>query len=219
MRVKICGITQIEQAQAIASLGVDTLGFICFPPSPRYVNPAEIRDMIRGLPESLKSIGVFVNAPVEVIKETVELSRLTGVQLHGEESPEFCTSLRQLLPKVEIIKAFRVKNTDSLNEAISYSHCVDSWLLDAYEPGLPGGTGKTLAWHDLQSFVPPLPWLLAGGLTPENILLALSQLQPDGIDLSSGVERSPGDKDVDGVARLLEQLKDSAQSGKKPRAK
>jgi phosphoribosylanthranilate isomerase len=85
---------------------------------------------------------------------------------------------------------------------------VDSWLLDAYEPGLNGGTGKTLAWQDLQSFIPPLPWLLAGGLTPENILLALSQVQPDGIDLSSGVERSPGDKDVAGVARLLEQLRD-----------
>jgi phosphoribosylanthranilate isomerase len=214
MRVKICGITQIKQAQAIASVGVDTLGFICFPPSPRYLNPNEISLIVQSLPENVQTIGVFVNESLEVIKDIVLKTGLTGVQLHGQESVEFCLSLKELLPSREIIKAMRVKNPDSLREIVAYSDYVDTLLLDAYDPHLQGGTGKTLVWEDLRSFRPPLPWLLAGGLTPENIVMALTQLQPDGIDLSSGVERSrrdplrgtPGDKDLAKVVRLWQQL-------------
>lgn len=206
MRVKICGITQLKQAQAIANLGADTLGFICFPPSPRYLHPQEIQLIIEGLPKSLKCIGVFVNASLGVITDTVAQTRLTGVQLHGSESPDFCRSLRQLLPEIEIIKAFRVKGKENLCEVSIYADCVDTLLLDAYDPNIQGGTGKTLPWSSLESFSPPNPWFLAGGLTPDNLPLALSQLHPDGIDLSSGVERSPGDKDVEKVARLFEQL-------------
>lgn len=206
MRVKICGVTKLKQAQAIASLGVDTLGFICFPASPRYLNPNEINLIVQGLPENVQTIGVFVNESVEVIRDIVLNTGLTGVQLHGQESVEFCLSVRELLPGREIIKAIRVKNADSLAKILAYSDYVDSLLLDAYDPHLQGGTGKTLVWQDLSSFCPPKPWLLAGGLTPENIVLALTQLQPDGIDLSSGVERSPGDKDLEKVVLLWEQL-------------
>jgi len=208
MRVKICGITQLKQAQAIADLGIDLLGFICFPPSPRYLNPEGIKDIIRSLPSQVQSVGVFVDVPRETIGDIVRETGLTAVQLHGHESPEFCLRLREYLTNLEIIKAVRVKDANSLLGLEIYSSSIDTLLLDAYTPNSYGGTGQTIALSQLQSFRSPLPWLLAGGLTPENVVEVLNQVQPDGIDLSSGVERSPGDKDIDRVALLLEQLRD-----------
>jgi phosphoribosylanthranilate isomerase len=108
---------------------------------------------------------------------------------------------------VEILKALRVKTTECLDQAVTYGSYVDTLLLDAYHPQLLGGTGKTLDWKTLQQFNPKCPWFLAGGLTPDNVLDALTKLQPHGIDLSSGVERSPGDKDLDKVAQLFEKVK------------
>jgi phosphoribosylanthranilate isomerase len=206
MRIKICGITKIEQGKAIADFGADTLGFICFPPSPRYLEAAKIKSIVQELPKTVTSIGVFVNSDLTKIEETVKETGLTGVQLHGHETPNFCIQLRELLPKVEIIKALRIKNLESLNQLELYANSVDTLLLDAYHPQIQGGTGQTLPWEDLRSWKPPLPWFLAGGLTPQNITTALSQLKPNGIDLSSGVECAPGDKDLELVAHLFEQL-------------
>ena len=112
----------------------------------------------------------------------------------------------------EIIKALRVRSSEALNQADTYAGSVDTLLLDAYHPQMQGGTGQTLDWKSLQQFNPSCPWLLAGGLTPDNILDALNQVQPAGIDLSSGVERSPGDKDLTKVAKLFEQLHFSMQT-------
>ena len=206
MRVKICGITKPEQGSAIASLGATALGFICARQSPRYIANAQINAIVKDLPPSVDRIGVFVNASREEIRQVVMETGLTGVQLHGDESPEFCQRLRQLLPRIELIKALRIKNPESLSEVARYFDCIDTLLVDAYHPHLFGGTGKTLNWQTLAQFRPSLPWLLAGGLTPENIVGALSQLKPDGIDLSSGVERSPGDKDLTKVALLFDAL-------------
>lgn len=206
MRVKICGITQPGQGRAIAKLGATDLGFICVPSSPRYVTPSQIQAVVRQLPPATGKIGVFAGAVPEEICRAVEIAQLTGVQLHGGEPPEFCQELRQLLPTVELIKAFRLKNAQSLAELAVYYSAIDTLLLDAYHPQQLGGTGKTLNWQALQQFSPPLPWLLAGGLAPDNVLEALSYLHPSGIDLSSGVERSPGDKDLLKVARLFQQL-------------
>ncbi|MGK7877333.1 MAG: phosphoribosylanthranilate isomerase [Xenococcaceae cyanobacterium] len=209
MRVKICGITQPEQGWAIANLGATALGFICVQKSPRYVDIARIKTIVKQLPPEVDRIGVFANASSSEIGEIVAETALTGVQLHGDESPEFCQQLRQFLPNIELIKTLRIKTPESLSEANAYTNYVDTLLLDAYHPQLLGGTGKTLNWEALAKFHPNLPWLLAGGLTPENILDALKQLHPSGIDLSSGVERSPGDKDLDKVAQLFEKLKKS----------
>jgi phosphoribosylanthranilate isomerase len=206
MRVKICGITKPEQGQAIAQMGATALGFICVQASPRYISALEIQAIASGLPAAVDRIGVFANATVVEICQTVELSGLSAVQLHGAETPEFCQQLRQILPGVEILKALRVKTDEFLAAAAAYEAYVDTLLLDAYHPQLLGGTGKTLNWETLQEFRPSCPWLLAGGLTPDNVLDALSCLQPSGIDLSSGVERSPGDKDLEKVARLFQQL-------------
>ncbi|BAY24714.1 N-(5'-phosphoribosyl)anthranilate isomerase [Calothrix sp. NIES-2100] len=206
MRVKICGITQPQQSVAIASLGATALGFICVPTSPRYVNILQIQAAVAPLPKNVDKIGVFANTSITEIKQTVVESGLTSVQLHGNESREFCSQLRQALPEVEIIKAFRVKSRDHLQQVAAYSNDIDTLLLDAYHQEHLGGTGQTLDWTMLQQFSPSCPWFLAGGLTPDNILDALSMLQPHGIDLSSGVEKTPGDKDLDQVAKLFSQL-------------
>ena len=207
MRIKICGITKPEQGKAIADLGATTLGFICVSRSPRYVTPQQIALISEYLPSSVERIGVFADTNPQEIVTIASQANLTGIQLHGEETPQFCQHLKTILPKgIELIKALRVKNADSLNKARIYDNIVDTLLLDAYHPQLLGGTGKTLNWQDLSDFNPPLPWLLAGGLTPDNIEDALGQIHPQGIDLSSGVERSPGDKDLDKVAKLFAKL-------------
>lgn len=207
MRIKICGITKPEQGKAIANLGATTLGFICVARSPRYVTPQQIALISEYLPSSVERIGVFADTSPQEIVTIVSQANLTGIQLHGGETPQFCQNLKTLLPdRIELIKALRVKNADSLNNARIYDNIVDTLLLDAYHPQLLGGTGKTLNWQDLSDFNPPLPWLLAGGLTPDNIEDALDQIHPQGIDLSSGVERSPGDKDLDKVAKLFAKL-------------
>ncbi|WP_036482443.1 phosphoribosylanthranilate isomerase [Myxosarcina sp. GI1] len=207
MRVKICGITQAQQGKAIAALGATALGFICVERSPRYVRPQQIKAIVETLPPDVDKIGVFANTASETILQTVLTAKLTSVQLHGHETPEYCDRLRQILPsEIELIKAFRIKTAAILAELKPYLHRIDTILLDAYDPQMLGGTGKTLDWEDLEQFNPELPWLLAGGLTPENILDPLSRLNPDGIDLSSGVERSPGDKDLTKVTQLFEKL-------------
>lgn len=212
MRIKICGITQVDQGQAIAQLGASTLGFICAPTSPRFVTPPQIRAIVDALPphpltgQGVDRIGVFVNASLEEIVETATIGGLTGIQLHGSESPDFCQQLRYALPDRELIKAFRIRSAENLAETVAYERVVDTLLLDAYHPQLQGGTGITLDWSALQQFRPDRPWLLAGGLTPDNVQQALQQLHPDGIDLSSGVERAPGDKDLQLVNRLFEAL-------------
>lgn len=204
MRVKICGITQIAQGKAIVELGADSIGFICVQQSPRYIAPDRLRAIVDALPNETVKVGVFANHELSEIVSVLAAGNLSAIQLHGSESTEFCTQLRrQIAPEVELIKAFRIKSRESLAETQAYTDCVDTFLLDAYHPQMLGGTGHTIDWQDLANFKPALPWMLAGGLTPENIGSALSRLCPDGIDLSSGVERSPGDKDLDQVSRLF----------------
>jgi phosphoribosylanthranilate isomerase len=213
LRVKICGITQPSQGRAIAELGATSLGFICAPESPRYIDPEQIRLVVEQLPvnpttgvPSVDRVGVFVNATLSEIRTTVKIGHLNAVQLHGTESPDFCFQLRSALPGIELIKALRIHVPEALGQADFYQGWVDTLLLDAYHPDQMGGTGQTLNWPKLQKFRPECPWLLAGGLTPDNLLTALSLLQPDGIDLSSGVETAPGDKDLAKVAQLFAQL-------------
>lgn len=207
MRIKICGITQISQAQKIAQLGATALGFICVTQSPRYVKPSKLKKIVANLPPEVDKIGVFANSPLAEIAQLAQTTDLTGIQLHGNESREFCQQLRQkLAPSIEIIKAFRIHTPESLLLTEAYFPVVDTLLLDAYHPHLLGGTGKTIDWQILRRFNPPLPWILAGGLNPDNVRRALIAISPDGIDLSSGVERSPGDKDLSLVSKLFNNL-------------
>jgi phosphoribosylanthranilate isomerase len=212
LRVKICGITRADQARAIAHLGADALGFICVPESPRYIEPEKINHIVTTLPElarsgnNLATIGVFANASLEQIIATVDQVELTGVQLHGQESIEFCRTLRLELPQVELIKAFRVQTAETLTQAKAYADTVDTFLLDAFNPHALGGTGETWDWSLVKDFAPQRPWFLAGGLNGGNAIAALTQVNPSGIDLSSGVETAPGNKDLTLVQQLFETL-------------
>jgi phosphoribosylanthranilate isomerase len=206
MRIKICGITSVEQGMEIAAMGATDLGFICVPSSPRYLNLTKLHPLIMALGSVANTVGVFADFSVMTIVQVVGITELNTVQLHGNESIEFCHQLREALPATEIIKAWRVRDREDLDKIAAYSEVVDTLLLDAYHPDALGGTGQTLDWEQLSAFTPPIPWLLAGGLTPDNIYTALSQLQPDGIDLSSGVEVSPGNKDLALVDRLFTNL-------------
>jgi len=213
MYIKICGITKLDQAQAIAQMGVEALGFICVPTSPRYISAITIGQITSSListpPDSgLDLIGVFLNASVSEICQTVAQSGLTAVQLHGDESPEFCDQVRSQLitakPKIKLIKALRVKDQTGLEKAHLFSNVVDAILLDAYDPHMAGGTGKTLDWQMLRDFRPSCDWWLAGGLSPENVADAIALVCPDGLDVSSGVERSAGDKDIAKVEKFIQ---------------
>ncbi|ANV85428.1 N-(5'-phosphoribosyl)anthranilate isomerase [Picosynechococcus sp. PCC 7003] len=206
MRIKICGLTQVAQAQAIANVGVTDLGFICVQKSPRYVTPTQLATLTAALPGNIGKVGVFANQTVSEMLEFINQGHLTTAQLHGDESPELCQQLRQQRPDIEIIKALRIRDRLSLEAAKNYETVVDALLLDAYHPEQLGGTGHQINWEDLQQFRPAVPWLLAGGLRPDNIQMALSQLHPDGIDLSSGVELSPGIKDLTKVQALMNAL-------------
>jgi phosphoribosylanthranilate isomerase len=212
MRVKICGITKPDQGRSIVQLGATALGFVCVRSSPRYIAPEQIRAIVLELPDGAGSaidrVGVFADAAIEEICQIVAVAGLNAVQLHGNESPQVCQQLRFALPTVELIKALRVRDGAALQQAMVYEQCVDTLLLDAYHPNLLGGTGCTIDWAMLQSFRPCCAWLLAGGLTPDNVQAALQLVSPDGIDLSSGVELAPGDKDLRKVERLFEQLRD-----------
>jgi phosphoribosylanthranilate isomerase len=216
MYIKICGLTKLDQAQAIAQMGVNAIGFICVPASPRYISASAIGQITANLIASkseiadldlLDLIGVFVNASIKEICEIVEIAGLNAVQLHGDESPEFCIELRSQLAEVNIpiklIKAFRVKDQAGLAHALLFSEVVDALLLDAYDPKMAGGTGKILDWQMLRDFAPNCDWWLAGGLSPENVAQAIALVSPSGLDVSSGVERSAGDKDLDKVRKFV----------------
>jgi phosphoribosylanthranilate isomerase len=133
----------------------------------------------------------------------VDQDLFTTLQLHGQESPEFCQQVRTTYPHLRLMKAFRIRDAADLAAIAPYETVVDRVLLDAYHPHVLGGTGQTLDWGALSAFRPRCPWVLAGGLTPDNVATALGQLTPDGIDLSSGVESAPGRKDLSQVARLF----------------
>ncbi len=206
MRIKICGLTQTDQAVAIATMGASVLGFICVKQSPRYVTPAAIHTIVQELPP-VDRFGVFANAPLDLIQQTVDIAHLNGVQLHGQESPNECQQIRLAIPQVELIKALRIRTPQDLEQVSQYAPYVDTFLLDAYHPQHLGGTGHTLDWKTLQTFHPERPWFLAGGLRPDNVTEALSMLSPDGIDLSSGVEIAPGNKDLAKVSQLIKAVR------------
>ncbi|MGB2925758.1 MAG: phosphoribosylanthranilate isomerase [Limnothrix sp.] len=209
MRIKICGLTRLDQAVAIAEMGATDIGFICVKKSPRYITQENIAPIATALPDSVGKVGVFANQSLREVATIIQQGQLSVAQLHGSESPAFCRDLRNVCPKIEIIKALRIRDRESLHTAKVYETVVDALLLDAYHPKQLGGTGHTIDWQDLQKFRPSVPWLLAGGLKPSNIQAALAQLKPDGIDLSSGVEDAPGQKNLQQVQQLMAQLNTS----------
>lgn len=188
VKVKICGITNLEDALVAIDAGADALGFVFYPKSPRHVFPEQAAAIIRLLPPFVQTVGLFVNETLETVNETADLCGLDIVQLHGDETPEFCHSVRR-----RVIKAFRVKAITCLEPMQQYQ--VNGFLLDAWSPSAFGGTGRTFNWEVAACVAKTNRIILAGGLTPDNVAAAVQQVRPYGVDVSSGVESSPGKKD------------------------
>lgn len=190
VRVKICGITSVADALGAVEAGADALGFMFHPSSPRAVTAAQAAAIIRELPPFVSRVGVFVNARAPLLRETARTAGLDTLQLHGEETPAECTGLG-----CPVIKAFRVRDAESLTGLLAYRTA--AWLLDSYVPGVRGGTGARFNWElAVQVVRLGRPVILAGGLTPENVAQAVAKVRPYGVDVSSGVESSPGRKDL-----------------------
>jgi phosphoribosylanthranilate isomerase len=202
-RVKMCGTTRPEDALAAVRYGVDALGFIFYAKSPRYISPADAAEIIKKLPPLIDRVGVFVNAPIEEVVAAAGAG-LSYLQLHGNESVEYCLDIRQRLPFCGIIKAFRVGEESRREDFTPYNECADAFLLDTYVQGAKGGTGKVFDWSIIDRLKLQRPVFLAGGLSSENVVSAIREVQPFAVDINSGVESQPGIKDHARLAELLQ---------------
>ena len=187
VKVKVCGITNISDARLAMDCGADALGFV-FAPSPRQVTPEQVENIVNQLPSSICKIGVFVDSELETVNDIKSRCSLDMVQLHGSEDPEYCKSL---LPNV--IKSFQVRDETILKLLPDYE--IKAYLLDSYHAKLKGGTGHTFNWDIAQKATEYGMIILSGGLNPDNIRKAIYTAQPFAVDVSSGVETSPGKKD------------------------
>jgi phosphoribosylanthranilate isomerase len=197
-QVKICGITNEEDALFAADCSAVALGFIFYPPSPRYIKPADARIIISVLPKQLVKVGVFVNEKAQEIKRVMEYCGLDMIQLHGDESPEYCRDF----PASRIIKAVELINEDDLNLAFDYD--VAALLVDSHHAGLYGGTGRKANWDLACRIKNKKPLILSGGLNEKNIAEALKVVAPAALDINSGVESEPGKKDHAKLAQIFD---------------
>ena len=200
VRIKICGITNLEDALMAVEAGADALGFVFFQGSPRYISQEQAAVIIRCLPPFVQTVGLFVNEELAVVNGIADQCGLDLVQLHGEESPDYCAAVKR-----RIIKAFRVKDASSLDNMSNYK--VAACLLDAWSPAAHGGTGTTFNWEIAARAAASQPIILAGGLTPENVAEAIAAVKPYAVDVSSGVESSPGMKNQVKIAIFVDAVK------------
>lgn len=197
VKVKICGITRPEDARQAADLGADAIGMV-FAPSPRQIELKRASEIVQVLPPFVTRVGLFVDASREVILRAVSEVPLDVVQLHGEETPEYCESLAP----IRLIKAFRLGHPEDLVQTESYAR-VSAILLDTKVKGRTGGTGVSFPWEWLTGWRPSQRWILAGGLSPSNVRAALAVIRPYAVDVSSGVEDRPGEKSVSKMASFI----------------
>lgn len=199
-KIKICGITNLEDALLATELGADALGFIFVPSSPRAVTPDAAKDIIAQLPPFVTKAGVFVNSSIEEILRIQQLCGLDVLQLHGDETPDFCRKLRG-----KIIKVIRVKDEASLTPMKDYHP--GAFLLDTYQAGKPGGTGEIFNWELAVKAKQYGKIILSGGLNPENVQQAILQVHPYAVDVASGVESAPGRKDHQRLRDFIKNVK------------
>ncbi|HMK42867.1 MAG TPA: phosphoribosylanthranilate isomerase [Dissulfurispiraceae bacterium] len=199
LKIKICGITNAEDALAAAEYGADALGFVFYSGSPRHVAPESARSIIEQLPPFITTVGVFVNEAVENICRIQAETGVGVVQLHGEELPDVCLAFPHA------IKAFRVRTLTDLAPFSRYH--ADAFLLDAYSPGAYGGTGQIFNWDIAVEAKKFGRIILAGGLTPDNIARAIDHVRPYAVDVSSGVEERKGKKDLEKVRLFIQRAK------------
>jgi len=199
-RIKICGITNVEDALQAVEAGADALGFVFYEKSPRAINPAEVQKIVAELPPFVTTVGLFVNQSIPHIRRIMAATRLDVVQLHGDEKPEDC-----FIEPLRVIKALRVKDAASLEGADKYQ--VAALLLDAWSDEAYGGTGERFDWQLAKRLTAEKPIILAGGLTPDNVAAAVREVKPYAVDVSSGVEEYPGKKDHQKVAKFIRRVR------------
>lgn len=202
-RVKICGITRVEDALAAAQAGADAIGLVFYARSPRHVTLQQAAQLAAALPPFVTTVGLFVNAEEAFVREALAAVPLDLLQFHGDESPEYCAQFGK-----PYLKAIRVKAGVDLLQCAAHFHAAKGLLLDAHVEGIPGGTGAIFDW----SLIPkqmPLPVILSGGLDAENVAAAIEQVQPGAVDVSSGVEVNTlkGIKDAVKIARFIREVK------------
>ncbi len=203
VKVKICGITNVSDALTAADAGADMLGFVFDDRSPRHVSTRAAAGMVQQLPPFIVRVGVFVDAPEDLVMRAIGDCGLNLLQFHGNETPEYCAQFGLMS-----LKAFRVRDADSLRALAGFA--TDAWLLDAYSPDKPGGTGESFDWDlALEATKIGRPIFLAGGLTPENVAEAVRKVRPYAVDVSSGVEAAPGRKDPAKVRAFIKAAKDA----------
>jgi phosphoribosylanthranilate isomerase len=200
--IKICGLTQIDEAVGCAEAGADAIGLVFYPPSPRHLTVAQAREISRALPEHTARVGVFVNASLSEILEMTDTCRLTAVQLHGQESPDLVSDLNHR--GIPVVKGLFMHKAPFISEASRYPAA--AFLVECGTGRLPGGNALTWNWADVKPFGETHPLILAGGLSPETIEEAVAAACPDAVDVSSGVESSPGRKDLHKVHALIQRL-------------
>jgi phosphoribosylanthranilate isomerase len=200
MRVKFCGITRIEDAREAARLGAWAIGLIHHAPSPRRVDPAAAAEIGGELRRKVEVVGVFVNASLDEVAAAAEDESLTMLQLHGDEGPSFCQEAARRTG-LRVIKAFPVRSSADVHAAEAFR--TDFHLFDAHRPGTPGGTGESFDWELLGPRSSAVPFLLSGGLDPNNVADAIAVARPYAVDVASGVEAEPGIKDHDLMASFF----------------
>ena len=198
--VKICGITSCQDAAVAVAAGADMIGLIFYPPSPRYVTPAQAQTIVASLPTQVQAVGVFVNESLATIRQVVQESGVQRVQLHGTESPELC----QQVP-CPVIKTFRF--TADVHPEMMRSYQVEEFLIEGFHADLYGGGGARADWPRVAQLHTYGRIILAGGLTPENVQEAIRVVQPYAVDVSSGVEAAPGKKDGAKVRTFIRNAK------------
>lgn len=197
-RIKICGITRPEDARQVVEAGADALGMVFHTPSPRAVTPELAAEIVAGLPPFVSVVGLFVNADSHLIESVLSRVRLDYLQFHGDELPADCDRYQ-----IPYIKVARIRpGFDLVQYAVGYRHA-RALLVDAYVAGQPGGTGRVFDWAQLPGKL-PLPLILSGGLTSENVGLAIRTVKPWAVDVSSGVESAPGLKDARKVLQFIQ---------------
>ncbi|MGB2691168.1 MAG: phosphoribosylanthranilate isomerase [Thermodesulfobacteriota bacterium] len=199
-KIKICGITNMEDAQASADYGADALGFIFYKESKRYIDPKVAKSIIFSLPPFITTVGVFVNHDLDEISQIKETTGIQVAQLHGDETPEFASSL-----PINVIKVIRVKDKSDLDKVAQYS--AQAILFDTYSDTEYGGTGESFDWEILNDMSSTKRIILSGGLNPENVLEAVQIVRPYAVDVSSGVEVAPGKKNHTKIKKFIEAIK------------
>lgn len=200
-RIKFCGITRVEDAKQAVTLGVDALGFVFYEPSPRNVTVAQAAEIISGLPAFTTSVALFVNAVPDHVEQVIQLCHVDLLQFHGDESPEECQQYGR-----PYIKAIRMRpDVDLAAEAERYQSA-RGLLLDSYQAGTPGGTGEAFDWARVPEDLAK-PIILAGGLKPDNVAIAIQKVQPYAVDVSGGIEASKGIKDTNKMHEFVTEVK------------